>query len=703
MFEFFDDRLGRIKVVNVTEARASMASIMNDKDFTYIITKNNRPVRVVINYGVILKDQILNTALNKIVETSNPVLGKLTTQEQDFKHQLQKQLGSVSGGSQTDTSPAEADFQNSNHQNPIPSIADLNTLNQFLQDSNAGSKEEFPQKLDRLQPSHRNVSKKPPFLDNQHDSNLRSHPLSGPDLESEPSQNLRTQTPTTQDTAAQAPTDQDFANQDFTNQDRRQQNLGDSTQAESRMSGMLSDIDFESMLSQTHHSPDHPAGSEIDFEISLDALPPPSEVSDNEESEFPEILSDRISQELNHRHSEQTGSPRQEGTQEIAVDLPSHKNIWGESKLDLQGDYFTEVSPESDDDKVRAIEEKNINVATELTAEIASLLAGSENTNRRNLSTELNASKPQAEEWSRSSSFSSTPILESADELVESVAQTSKNHSKNQWTDPSTIQTRVSGDSSDRSRVGSESEKAEIEEPDLPEPIQSQIEVRDSLEISPQASENYSTYQQDNEEINIQEEPKNDAVTAHDKIQDMPEEERSDSLSRLLSRLAADAQKVSTQPEREAEKNPIAKDKIQNPVREEPSTLAGFSSLAPPPNSDYFIRFKKLYEAPKKELQKEFQPQVYTAPKIQAGAKVEQVAPKNPPMAAPAPAPSSAPAQARYQGLIQSPTPQQTTENTKPRRASNDPPSIQDLLMDLEDEKLSEEEASSAGASSKSK
>jgi len=95
MFEFFDDRLGRIKVVNVTEARASMASIMNDKEFTYIITKNNRPVRVVINYDAILKGQLLNPPALKPTEYKNPVFGKLSNQEQDFKNQLQRQLHSA--------------------------------------------------------------------------------------------------------------------------------------------------------------------------------------------------------------------------------------------------------------------------------------------------------------------------------------------------------------------------------------------------------------------------------------------------------------------------------------------------------------------------------------------------------------------------------------------------------------------------------
>lgn len=50
MFEFEDAKLGKVKVVNVTEARSSMASIMNDRGTSYVITRNNRPIRVILSY-----------------------------------------------------------------------------------------------------------------------------------------------------------------------------------------------------------------------------------------------------------------------------------------------------------------------------------------------------------------------------------------------------------------------------------------------------------------------------------------------------------------------------------------------------------------------------------------------------------------------------------------------------------------------------
>lgn len=50
MFELRDSKLGKVKIINITEARQNMASIMNDSDFNYVITKNNKPIRVIINY-----------------------------------------------------------------------------------------------------------------------------------------------------------------------------------------------------------------------------------------------------------------------------------------------------------------------------------------------------------------------------------------------------------------------------------------------------------------------------------------------------------------------------------------------------------------------------------------------------------------------------------------------------------------------------
>lgn len=51
MIEYTDKKLGKMKVLNVTEARANFASVLNDHRNHYIITKNNKPVRVMIDYA----------------------------------------------------------------------------------------------------------------------------------------------------------------------------------------------------------------------------------------------------------------------------------------------------------------------------------------------------------------------------------------------------------------------------------------------------------------------------------------------------------------------------------------------------------------------------------------------------------------------------------------------------------------------------
>jgi prevent-host-death family protein len=50
MFEFNIKTDGKVKIINVTEARGNFASILSDTKAQYIITKNNRPQRVIINF-----------------------------------------------------------------------------------------------------------------------------------------------------------------------------------------------------------------------------------------------------------------------------------------------------------------------------------------------------------------------------------------------------------------------------------------------------------------------------------------------------------------------------------------------------------------------------------------------------------------------------------------------------------------------------
>lgn len=50
MLEFTNKAKNRIKVINVTEARGNFATILSDTESSYVITKNNKPQRVIVNY-----------------------------------------------------------------------------------------------------------------------------------------------------------------------------------------------------------------------------------------------------------------------------------------------------------------------------------------------------------------------------------------------------------------------------------------------------------------------------------------------------------------------------------------------------------------------------------------------------------------------------------------------------------------------------
>lgn len=88
MFEFKDDKLGKVKVVNVTEARGSIASIMGDKESNYVITKNNRPVRVVVDYDF-FRQVNSSSRSQKPAESKDPVKGLLQSKTEELKKQME--------------------------------------------------------------------------------------------------------------------------------------------------------------------------------------------------------------------------------------------------------------------------------------------------------------------------------------------------------------------------------------------------------------------------------------------------------------------------------------------------------------------------------------------------------------------------------------------------------------------------------------
>jgi len=98
MFEFDDSKFGKIKVVNITDARSSMASIMNDRTCSYVITKNNRPIRVVVNFETFRRLQGTPSRSSKTQdqkENKDTIKGLIQTRDKDIKSRRQPAMGGL--------------------------------------------------------------------------------------------------------------------------------------------------------------------------------------------------------------------------------------------------------------------------------------------------------------------------------------------------------------------------------------------------------------------------------------------------------------------------------------------------------------------------------------------------------------------------------------------------------------------------------
>lgn len=50
MFEINDERLGKLKIFNVTEARANFADVLREPDAKVVVTRHGRPTKILLNY-----------------------------------------------------------------------------------------------------------------------------------------------------------------------------------------------------------------------------------------------------------------------------------------------------------------------------------------------------------------------------------------------------------------------------------------------------------------------------------------------------------------------------------------------------------------------------------------------------------------------------------------------------------------------------
>jgi len=91
MFEYLDDKVGPVKLVNVTEARANFARLLSDDSY-YVITKNNKPQRVVISYDEFRKLKGALSIENQNESTTQTSHKDKTTKPQTKSHSRVKGL-----------------------------------------------------------------------------------------------------------------------------------------------------------------------------------------------------------------------------------------------------------------------------------------------------------------------------------------------------------------------------------------------------------------------------------------------------------------------------------------------------------------------------------------------------------------------------------------------------------------------------------
>jgi len=50
MFEIHDERIGHLKIFNVTEARANFADVLKENNAKVVVTRHGRPTKILISY-----------------------------------------------------------------------------------------------------------------------------------------------------------------------------------------------------------------------------------------------------------------------------------------------------------------------------------------------------------------------------------------------------------------------------------------------------------------------------------------------------------------------------------------------------------------------------------------------------------------------------------------------------------------------------
>jgi|ERR687892_247671 prevent-host-death family protein len=88
MFEIHDERLGRLKIFNVTEARANFAEVLKEDEAKVVVTRHGRPTKIMIRYdeylALMAAAQHLNAAMpdeKPAASTASVIIGSAEEKE----------------------------------------------------------------------------------------------------------------------------------------------------------------------------------------------------------------------------------------------------------------------------------------------------------------------------------------------------------------------------------------------------------------------------------------------------------------------------------------------------------------------------------------------------------------------------------------------------------------------------------------------
>lgn len=80
MFEIHDERIGRLKIFNVTEARANFADVLKEGDAKVVVTRHGRPTKILIRYDEYLQLLAASGKTSEAAEgdVSSTITGEVT-------------------------------------------------------------------------------------------------------------------------------------------------------------------------------------------------------------------------------------------------------------------------------------------------------------------------------------------------------------------------------------------------------------------------------------------------------------------------------------------------------------------------------------------------------------------------------------------------------------------------------------------------